>query len=89
MHALNIVQQLIRSCCPHIHAARLKVLLAAVGAAVRVRRLTLTELGRALIGAERPKHDIKRIDRLLGNRHLTAERFELYQALARRRVLST
>jgi len=86
MHALNIVQQLIRSCCPHIHAARLKVLLAAVGAAVRVRRLTLTELGRALIGAERPKHDIKRIDRLLGNRHLTAERFELYQALARRVV---
>ena len=30
MHALNIVQQLIRSCCPHIHAARLEVILAAV-----------------------------------------------------------
>jgi hypothetical protein len=86
MHALNIVQQLIRSCCPHIHAARLTVLLAAVGAAVRARRLTLTELGRALIGSARPKHDIKRIDRLLGNRHLGAERFELYQALARRVV---
>lgn len=86
MHALVIVQQLIRSCCPHIHAARLKLLLAAVGAAVRVRRLTLTELGRALVGAQRPKHDIKRMDRLLGNRHLGAERFELYQALARRVV---
>ena len=83
MHALRIVQQLIRSCCPHIHAARLTVLLAAVGAAVRARRLTLTELGCALVGAPRPKHDVKRIDRLLGNRHLAAERFDLYQALAR------
>lgn len=86
MHALTIVQQLIRSCCPHIHAARLKVILAAVAAAVRGRRLTLTELGRALIGAARAKHSIKRIDRLLGNPHLAAERWELYQVLARRLV---
>jgi len=86
MHALNIVQQLIRLCCPRLHAARLTVLLAAVGAAVRARRLTLTELGRALVGTARPKHDIKRIDRLLGNPHLAAERCELYQGLARRVV---
>jgi hypothetical protein len=86
MHALNIVQQLIRLCCPRLHAARLTVLLAAVGAAVRARRLTLTELGRALVGTARPKHDIKRIDRLLGNHHLAAERCELYQVLARRVV---
>ena len=86
MHALRIVQQLIRSCCPHIHAARLTVILAVVGAAVRSRRLTLTELGRALIGPAHVKHSIKRVDRLLGNRHLGAERFELYQVLARRVV---
>ena len=84
MHALTIVQQLIRSCCPGIHAARLTVILAAVAAAVRGRRLTLTELGRALLSAARVKHSIKRIDRLLGNRHLVVERFSLYQALARR-----
>lgn len=86
MHALAIVQQLIRSCCPHIHAARLKVLLSAVAAAVRSRRLALTELGRALVSAARVKHSIKRIDRLLGNWHLAAERFSLYQVLARRVV---
>jgi hypothetical protein len=57
-----------------------------VAAAVRGRRLTLTELGRALVGTARVKHGIKRIDRLLGNRHLAAERFGLYQALARRLV---
>jgi hypothetical protein len=73
MHALSIVQQLIRTWCPRIHAARASVLLAAVAAAVRTRRLTLTELGRALLGPARVKHNIKRIDRLLGNRHLVAE----------------
>lgn len=86
MHALNIVQQLLRSCCPHIHTTRLTAILAAVAAAVRSRRLTLTELGRALIGKAHVKHSIKRVDRLLGNRHLAGERFDLYQALARRLV---
>lgn len=86
MHALVIVQQLVRTCCPRIHAARLTVILAVVGAAVRSRRLTLTELGRALIGLARVKHSIKRVDRLLGNRHLAGERIELYRALARRLV---
>jgi len=84
MHALSIVQQLLRTCCPYIHTARLAVILAAVAAAVRGRRLTLTELGRAVIGPARVKHNIKRIDRLLGNRHLAAEQREVYQALAHR-----
>ena len=67
MHALHIVQELIRSRCPQVHAARLRVILAAVSAAMRSRRLTLTELGRALVGAAHVKHNIKRIDRLPGN----------------------
>lgn len=86
MHALVIVQQLLRTRCPHIHAARLTVILAVVAAAVRGRRLTLSELGRALNSAARPKHNIKRIDRLLGNRHLSAERNDIYRALLRRLV---
>ncbi len=51
---------------------------------MRGRRLTLTELGRSLPGPARVKHNIKRIDRLLGNPHLVAERMGLYRALARR-----
>lgn len=86
MHALVIVQQLLRTRCPHIHAARLRVILATVGAAVRGRRLTLTELGRSLPGPARVKHNIKRIDRLLGNPHLVPERMDLYRALAQRIV---
>jgi len=87
MHALVIVQQLLRTRCPHIHAARLTVILAAVAAAVRGRRLTLTELGRSLPGGQ-VKHNIKRIDRLLGNRHLGAERTGMYRAFAHR-ILGT
>jgi hypothetical protein len=86
MHALVIVQQFLRTRCPHIHAVRLTVILAAVGAAVRGRRLTLTELGRSLPGSARVKHNIKRIDRLLGNPHLAGERMNLYRALAQRIV---
>lgn len=86
MHALNIVQELIRSCCPTVHAARRAAILAAVVAAVRGQRLTLSELGRSICSAARIKHSIKRIDRLLGNRHLATERFSLYQAFARRAV---
>jgi hypothetical protein len=37
-----------------------------------------------VIGPARVKHNIKRIDRLLGNRHLAAEQREVYQALAHR-----
>ncbi|MGH8642748.1 MAG: IS4 family transposase, partial [Burkholderiales bacterium] len=84
MHALVIVQQLLRTRCPHLHAARLTVILAAVAAAVRGRRLTLTELGRALLAPARVKHNIKRLDRLLGYRHLATERYDLYRTLARR-----
>jgi hypothetical protein len=86
MHALTIVQQLIQSCCPDIHVARLKVILEAVAAAVRSRRLTLTELGRALVVAARVKHSIKRIDRLPDNCHFAIERFSLFQVLAYRLV---
>ncbi len=86
MHALRIVQELIRLRCPQVHAARLRVILAAVSAAMRSRRLALTELGRAVAGAAHVKHNIKRIDRLLGNPHVIAERFALYQTVARRLV---
>lgn len=86
MHALGIVQQWLRSCCPQIHATRLSAIIVAVNAAILGRRLTLTELGRSLTGAAHVKHNIKRIDRLLANRHLAAESMALYRAHARRIV---
>jgi hypothetical protein len=57
--------------------------MACVTAALYGQRITLTELGRALPGQARVKHNIKRVDRLLGNAQLCTERFDIYQSIAR------
>ncbi len=46
-------------------------------------RLSLTRLGRHLCGVARVKHQIKAVDRLLGNEHLQRERCGIYRAIAR------
>jgi hypothetical protein len=83
MHAIRILQQRLRTHCPQIHLKRLSALLACVAAALSARCLTLTELGRSLPSQARVKHSIKRVDRLLGNRQLGRERFDIYQAVCR------
>lgn len=65
-----------------IHANRFQVLVAGVLALVRSRNLSLTAMGRAMLGAQLLKHAIKRSDRLLGNLHLHRERRELFRGLA-------
>src|SRR5678816_3212464 len=50
-----------------IHAKRVAVMLAAVAGIVRAQRLSLSRVGRALASKAKPKHSIKRVDRLLSN----------------------
>src|SRR5215217_2684762 len=86
MHAspgLPLLERWLRRACPAIHAARIAAVIAVVEALVRGGKLTLTHLGRNLASAAFPKHGIKRVDRLLGNRHLRRERPGVYRALAR------
>jgi hypothetical protein len=64
------------------HAARMATLLRAVAAVLKGGRLSLTHLGRNLPGDARVKHQIKAVDRLLGNLHLSAERDGIYRAIA-------
>lgn len=84
MHTAIVLQCWLAEACPFIHARRLQTLLLAVEALVQGQRLTLSDLGRHLPGAGSARHGIKRIDRLLGNRHLHAERCAIYRALAAR-----
>jgi hypothetical protein len=58
-------------------------LLAAVEAALSGSKLALSELGRGLRSRVAVKHNIKRVDRLLGNRALHAETPQLYESLVR------
>jgi hypothetical protein len=55
-----------------MHALRRRVLLCAVEALIHGRRLI--DVARAWPGAERIRAPLKALDRLLGNRHLHAER---------------
>jgi hypothetical protein len=64
-----------------MHARRCAVLLGAVSALIAGRRLTLMELARSWPDALRVAAPLKKLDRLLGNPHLAAEREGLYAAL--------
>lgn len=81
MHAITMVHRTLSACCPSIHVKRLASLCDAAHAAAKGHHLSLSELGRELPSA-RTRHNIKRIDRLLGNTALHEEMPLIYQALA-------
>lgn len=83
MSATDILQRYLLEDLDTIHKARLKSVRFAVEALLRGGRLSLTELGRSGGGQALPKHNIKRIDRLLGNHHLFGELFIFCAAMAR------
>jgi len=85
MHASPMVPLLrrwLRRACPAVHAARTTAVVTVVEASVLGAKLALTDLGRNLRSAAFAKHSIKRVDRLLGNRHLHEERSLIYRAVA-------
>lgn len=86
MRASQIIQRVFEADLQSVHLARVRLVFAAVGSLLRAGRLSLTSLGRAIAERTSPKHGIKRVDRLLGNRHLHAERLTFYQAVARRLI---
>ncbi|MGC4066354.1 MAG: IS4 family transposase [Polyangiaceae bacterium] len=65
------------------HAVRAAAVVRVVRAVLTGGRLSLTHLGRHLGGTARVKHQIKAVDRLLGNPHLQRERGGIYRAIAR------
>ncbi len=83
MHAITILHRILSASFPQMHTKRLASLLAAVEAVVVGNRLTLSDLGRGLPSTTTVKHNIKRIDRLLGNGTLHTELPSLYEALVR------
>jgi hypothetical protein len=84
MHVQPIVRHLLRSCREFVHVARLLAVVSTVEAIVRAGRLTVAALGRVVPGRARPKHGIKRVDRLLSNGRLYRERLIYFAAMAHR-----
>jgi hypothetical protein len=82
MRVGQIVAHVLSGCLSSIHATRMAALLAVVDAVVAAGRLSLTAVGRSVAGGAKPKHSIKRVDRLLGNWRLLAERWMVFNAIA-------
>ena len=78
---VTMLQRSLRTACATIHATSLRVLWAAVDAITRGGRLTLTGLGHTLRSGTSVKPTIKRMDRLLGNAHLSSKRVLIYAAV--------
>ena len=90
MRALNILKRNMDSFLAQtIHAARLKTLYWAAAVLIRGNKLSLTGLGRAARGLAFTKHNIKRVDRFLGNKHLQNEADTIYEGLARLLIKNT
>ena len=83
MQAIRFLHSALAQALPTVHSHRLKTLMCCVSSLLRGRRLTLTGLGRFMSGKAYPKHAIKRVDRLLGNRHLQTERSLFYWVMLR------
>jgi DDE family transposase len=83
MKATKLLHKNLSSACPEIHNIRLIALIAAVTSTIKGQQLTVTGLGRNLKSHSNTdtKHDIKRMDRIIGNPHLHAERKDIYRYL--------
>ena len=84
MHARSIVSKFLSDLLPPMHARRHKALCAAVDSSLRGQPLAVTALGRGLSGNIDEKHQIKRMDRVLSNHHLQAQRVQIYTQSAKR-----
>ena len=83
MKATQLLHKKLSSACPEIHKIRLSALMAGVNSALSEHQVTVTGLGRNLKSHSKTntKHDIKRMDRLIGNKHLHKERKDIYRYL--------
>ena len=84
MHAHDIVQRFVDTQLLAIHAARRRVLGAAMAALMQGHLLSLSRLARGLGGAAGLKAALKRIDRLIGHARIDAEANLVAGAIAAR-----
>src|SRR3954453_23969386 len=82
MRVTAILRRVLKTCRSKVHLKRFRAVMGVVDGIVRGRRLSLTAIGRALGQAGSPKHDIKRVDRLLSNGKMLAEHRCYFRDLA-------
>jgi len=85
MHVIKLLHKQLQKTAS-IHKKRLASLFDVVETAMQTQYVTLTGLGRRLSSSIKTKHKIKKVDRLIGNKHLHKERIEIYKELSRRLI---
>lgn len=89
MHLTELLHKNFEEELPHVHKKRLSNLTAACEATIGSNTLYLTGLGRALINSNKESSNIQKIDRLLGNGSLQAERDSFYQVMISKIIRNT
>lgn len=84
MRVEQMVRQLLGKCSEDVHASRLKAVGKVVEGVIASGRLSPASVGRQLPGTTSPKHGVKCVDRLVGNRRLAMEKWCFFAAIARR-----
>ena len=86
MHASRLLHKQLEKSCPNIHQKRLDTLLLGVTTATQGHTLSIAGLGRGINNRVATKHNIKRMDRLVGNSKLNQEREKIYAYLVKQCV---
>jgi len=81
--AASVLQKCLSDVIATMHAYRVRALDGAVQCLLSCRRLILMDIARAWPGAQRVRAPLKRLDRLLSNPHLGAEREGFYATMMR------
>jgi len=82
MHTMKLLQNLIEKSSPSIHKKRLSCLLDVVGSLLDVSKLWISALGRHIKNNTSEKHNIKKVDTLIGNGRLHQERILFYKMVS-------
>jgi hypothetical protein len=82
MHGYQLLHKFLQKALPEIHLKRLNAVVNATQALILGKELTLTQLGRNLSSTTKERHNIRKMDRLLGNKLLHQEIPDFYQAIS-------
>jgi hypothetical protein len=82
MIANELIHNHLEKLCPSIYMTRLDAVMDVALSLQKSKNLSLTEMGRNLVGEGNVKHRIKKVDRLEGNKHLHNELNQIYMGLS-------
>ncbi len=84
MRCIEVLHSYIQKSCQKIHKKRLKTLFDAASGVIRGKAITLTRIGRNISSTTSVKHDIKRVDRLVGSPFLMKDKEEFSKSIIKK-----